>query len=278
MKIQTELQRAPDNHTTNLWEDHGIKDCIRIRCLGSVRLPGGTMVSIKSREHIGIPKSMPERIDAAYRRLRENVLKDLRFSTRNNKGVELEEKNTAPDADLDTVRQTLVTQCHGEAAEVFAFIDRLAGESNGIIWAKHPGLGIRGSVTGTPPRIFQETRGASFELTKPEWNSDGELDCLCVVAVNQKVNDTDKKDDLQPSSVHHQPMAEARRLAANTEDDKDTPTAFTMDTSPWGLLVAASDNADMEPSGSTTTSQKRNRRGDRTAEDDLLVDQILAAR
>ena len=245
MKIQTELEQKPHNRTTSLWKDYGIEDCIRIRCRGSVRLPGGTMVSIKSREHIGIPKNMRERIEAAYQRLRENVLNDLRFSTRNNKGVELDEKNTAPDGELDSVRKTLVMQSHGQAAEVFAFIDRLAEEHSGITWAKHPGLGIRGSVTGTPPRIFQETQGASFELSQPEWDSDGELDCLCVLAMNRAVNDTDKEDDLKRDIVHHEPMVEARRLAANAEDEKDTPTAFTMDTSPWGLLVAASDNANI---------------------------------
>ena len=246
MKIQTELQREPDNHTPNLWKDHGIEDCIRIKCRGSVKLPGGTKVAIESREHRGIPKSMPERIDAAYRRLRETVLDDLRFVARNPKALELNDRTTEPGDDLDTIRTTLVMQSHGQAAEVFAYIDRLDAKSrsSGIVWTKHPGLGIRGSVTETPPRICREARGASFEIDKAEWDSDGELDCLCVLGMGHEINETAKGSDLETSSVHHQPMAEARRLAANAETEDDAPKEFTMDTAPWGLLVAASDYAD----------------------------------
>ena len=249
MKVHTELVREPDDRRSNLWEDHGVEECIRIRCRGSAQLPGGTKIRIESREHGAIPKNMPMRIHAAYRRLRESVLDDLRLIARTNAPIELNEKTTDADetGDLDNVRKTLVAQSHGQAAEVFAFIDRLAAKSNdtGIMWAKHPRLGIRGSVTGTPPRISQEARGASFKLDKADWDSDGELDCLCVLGMGHEIDDTNKDADLDTGTVHHRPMAEARRRAANAENEGDAPKEFTMDTAPWGLLVAASDDTSL---------------------------------
>ena len=276
MKIQTKIQREPDNRTTNLWDDHGIEDCIRIKCRGSVRLPGGTKIAIESREHRGIPKSMPERIDAAYRRLQKTVLDDLRFVAKDPAVLELNDQTTEPDDDLDAVRTTLVIQSHGQTAEVFAYIDRLDAKSrtSGIVWTKHPGLGIRGSVTETPPRICREARGASFKIDKAEWDSDGELDCLCVLGMGHEINETAKESDLETSTVHHQPMAEARRLAANAENEDDAPKKFTMDTAPWGRAGPGAGRRRVGPRRPEGVDQRlppgSDRRGDRTADDDLL--------
>ena len=260
MRIKTELVQKPDKRGDSGWNDHGIKETVRVRCRGSIQLPGGTTVSIKSREHVGIPKNMPERIDAAYRRLRSRVHDDLRLIVRRNEQLEMEDDAGTPDGVLDEVRETLVKQSCGCTAEVFAFIDRLA-ETGNALWARYPGMGVRGSLTGKPPRVYRETRGPDFENDSSEWRADGEIDCLCVLAVNYEAQHAERlgrldivdrdrdraqrtDDEITGSDVHYKPMEEALRLAADIPEGADPPEEFTMDTAPWGLLVVASDDAD----------------------------------
>ena len=73
------------------------------------------------------------------------------------------------------------------------------------------------------------------------------MDCLCVLAANRELHSTATDDErgTRPN-VHYQPMSEARRLAAGVEKADAAPAEFTVETAPWGLLAAASDEADVD--------------------------------
>ena len=246
MTIETELDVRPDKDVSNGWLDRRVEDYVRIRCRGRTVLSGGTKITVESREHGSIPRDMPDRIDAAYRKLQEAVKNDIRFLGAGRVEVDVEDRKSEDDGDLDHVREQLLSQSHGDAAAVFALIDQLADAGDKISWSKHPKLGIRGSVTGTAPRVCRTASGPDFEIDDAEWETEGDHDCLCVLAVNHELAST-ATDDTHGNrpSVHYAPMPEARRLAAGAKTAEAAPAEFTFETAPWGLLVAASDEADI---------------------------------
>ena len=247
MTIETELDVRPDNDVSNDWLDRGVEDYVRIRCRGRTMLPGGTKITVESRKHGSIPRDMPERIDAAYRKLQDAVKNDIRFLGASAVKVEIEDRRGEDGGDLDHVREQLLSQSHGDAVAVFALIDRLADAGDRLSWSKHPKLGIRGSVTGTAPRICRTASGPDFEIDDADWETEGDADCLCVLAVNHELASTAADDERgNGPSVHYAPMPEARRLAAGAKTAEAAPAEFTFETAPWGLLAAASDEADVD--------------------------------
>ena len=168
MTIETERSVQPDTDVCNDWLDRGVEDYVRIRCRGRAVLPGGTKLTVESREHGTIPGDMPERIEAAYRRLQDAVKKDLQILGSHALEVEVEEKKRENGGDLDHVREHLLNQSHGDAPKVFALIDELAEAGEAVLWSKHPKLGVRGNVTATPPRVCRTASGPEFEIDDAE--------------------------------------------------------------------------------------------------------------
>ena len=205
---------------------------VSVACAATVQLDNGCTVTVETPVHRAIPETDENRIAEVHtsqRRTVEAVLDTLNLPA----------DDPRPEKVRTNARwsEILTGACPG-TDNVFELIDALA-ELKAVAWAFDPALGFRGSFKGRTPELKRSGRRGGWE-----WLLDGEPDCLCPVAAIVEADSESEYDTAM--TVNRDPMLEARRVFAQKAGYTFVPQNFTMESAPWGMLVLASDSANLD--------------------------------
>lgn len=218
------------------WGVHAIAQC---------SWPDGTKAKFESPGRLGVrPGRRAAVADTEADKLRR-MLASLGIATPAKNAESLGETTTPSAEKHDAERATLLKGTLPNTEEVFNLIDALAS-TDGIWWSYSPRRGLRGSVTGTAPRLGQAFQDASGMRREARWIDDGSYGCLCPLALAAEADTELTEADLEEIHLSAHETARARAAANGHDTAEEIEEHFNSGNAAWGLLVPVSDECPLE--------------------------------